>query len=680
MPDCLTRRSPLLAGAALVVTAAALLGGVAIESRNGSDTQNLAGWGALGVCIVLLAVPAVGALVAARRPENAVGWLTLGATMAMSLALFGHGLALYELRVVHGSRALGLVSAWLATWLFALGLGLVPLLLAVFPEGRVPVWLRWPVRLGVAAVLAASAAQALAPDHVDGIAPSVAPIANPLGVQALRGPVGVVTAVSAFVLAALFLGAVGNLVHRLVVGSPLERRQLRWLVASLALLPAGMTASAGLSAAGLTGLSDVVIGVAQLGAILGFAVSLGVGVLRAGMFDLREYARRLSLGAVLYGAIAVGFIAVVSLVATLTTSSGAAPTAVAAAVLAVALGPFRGRLHRAVDRLLYGWRSEPFRVLSALGERLADTPSADVALPVIAETIVSSLRVPYARIDLHSGADGLTTLASAGTPVDRLVSVPVMDADVLLGQLVVGQRSMEEPFTSVEMQLLRDLARQAGGAARAALLTAELRAARARLVRNREEERRRLRRELHDGVGPALAGMSLQLDAALQDPVDTPELLASLQRSLRATSKEVRRIAHDLRPGVLDELGLLGAVREQARFLAASASSPLHVDLELPDVAEVPAAVEVAVYRIASEALSNVVQHAQAQTCRIRLCVNGHVELDVADDGVGIGVPSGDGMGLSSMRDRASELGGSFVLAQAQPHGTIVTVRLPVAP
>ena len=126
-------------------------------------------------------------------------------------------------------------------------------------------------------------------------------------------------------------------------------------------------------------------------------------------------------------------------------------------------------------------------------------------------------------------------------------------------------------------------------------------------------------------------------------------------------------------------LGLLEAMREQARFLAANAASPLELLLDLPPATDVPAAVEVAIYRITSEALTNVIRHAQATTCRIRLHVDGHVELEVADDGVGF-TPARDatGIGLESMQDRARELGGSFSVSSQRPRGTRVEVRIPV--
>jgi two-component system NarL family sensor kinase len=676
------RHAPRLAASVLAVTAASLLGAMALEAANGRATDNGGGWGAVPFALLVLTVPAVGALVAARRPRNPVGWLTVAAPACLSVALLAHAYAVHALRVSAQPDFGGPAAAWLATWLFDLGLGLLPFMLAAFPDGNPAGWLRWPVRVGRVALVGVCLAQAVAPDHLDGVGRSVSPIANPLGVAALESTVAVVTAVGASALVLLFLCAVGDLVVRAVRGTSQQRRQLRWLVTALAVLPVGAIIGSLLAAAHASTAANVAEGASQLVAIVGSALALAVGVLRDGMFELRDYARRLTLTALMTTLVVVGFVVVVSVVATLTSASGAIPPAVAAAVVAIALGPLRGRMQRGIDTLIYGWRSEPYRVLADLGDRLEVTPTSEAALPAVVDSIAAGLRIPYARIDLDVGGGPPVTVASVGIQVADVVRLPLHDAGRRLGELVVGQRSTEEPFRSDELALLRNLARQAGAAAAAAQLTTELRKARAELVRSREDERRRLQRELHDGVGPALAGVGLQLDAALDsvsdDPEQTAELLAAMQRSLHATANEVRRIAHDLRPGVLDELGLLDAVREQARLLTSNIAPPLDVRLNLPMTVDVPAAVEVALFRIMSEAMTNVVRHAHANTCDVRLDINGQIELDVADDGVGFTTGSNvDGIGLHSMRQRAVELGGSFAVTARKPAGTLVAVRLP---
>ena len=176
----------------------------------------------------------------------------------------------------------------------------------------------------------------------------------------------------------------------------------------------------------------------------------------------------------------------------------------------------------------------------------------------------------------------------------------------------------------------------------------------------REEERRRLRRDLHDGVGPTLASMAQRIDAATYIVRDNPDeaiaLLQGLKGQVRSTLADIRRLVYALRPPALDELGLLAAVREHAAQVAGG--SDLQVLVEAPEaLPPLPAAVELAAYRIALEALTNVVRHAQARTCRIRFAVvnadsRPGLRVEICDDGVGLPADHCVGVGLTSMRER----------------------------
>jgi signal transduction histidine kinase len=664
---------------------ASYAGAVAIEAGNGAATQNFSDSRTSVVvftAVWVIAFPGVGALIAWRRPDNAFGWLLLGSMTLVGVSAVAHGWALRALRVDPGSlpggTATGRVAAWVATWLFAAGVGLLPYVAATFPTGVVRGrWLRRTARAGAVGLGALVVAQAFAPDVLDGVAHGVRPIANPLGVPALKTPIGVVTAAGSVLLLAFFVFAVGDLVVRCFRAPAPERRRLRGLALALGFLVGCEVLSGVAAAANADPLAALLQNAGQLGAIAGCAAALALALLREELYGLSGFTRRLLTGAVLSSAVVVAYVAVVALVTRVTSSTGAVPPVVAAAVFAVALGPLRGRLQRAVDHLLFGWRAEPQRVLTELGEQLAATPAPDEVLPRVVETVARTMRLPYARVDLGSD-DEAVTAASYGRPVSRVTSVPLVHQDRVLGALVVGHRSGEEPFRPDELALLRGLAAQTGAAAHGVLLTEALRVAHERTVRGREDERRRLRRELHDGLGPALAGLSLQLDAALaaDSAGETDALLLTMRGHLRTTVGEVRRIVHDLRPPALDDLGLLGALREQAAALA-SGSPSLDVALDLPATAELPAAVEVAVYRIASEALTNVVRHSGAGHCTVRLSLNGAVELDVTDDGGGVRDRTGTGVGLRSMRERAEELGGTCDVLAAEPHGTRVQVRLP---
>jgi signal transduction histidine kinase len=208
-------------------------------------------------------------------------------------------------------------------------------------------------------------------------------------------------------------------------------------------------------------------------------------------------------------------------------------------------------------------------------------------------------------------------------------------------------------------------------------------------VTAREEERRRLRRDLHDGLGPALAGMALRAEAAgelvSRDPDVASRMLDDLRQEARGALADIRRLVYELRPPALDELGLVGAVRQQAERLTGSAepgadagATPT-ITVRAPDrLPELPAAVEVAAYRIAAEALANVVSHSGARDCEVRFSHDGGLIVEVEDDGRGVPVDSRAGVGLTSMRERAAELGGTVEIAPGAVGGTRVRAWLPL--
>jgi signal transduction histidine kinase len=297
------------------------------------------------------------------------------------------------------------------------------------------------------------------------------------------------------------------------------------------------------------------------------------------------------------------------------------------------------------------------------------------------------------RSSWATGQDGQGTAAvapaaSTGHPVDDPLVLPLVYQQQPVGRLVLAPRAPGEAFTAAERRLLDDLARQVGVAAHAVRLTADLQRSRQRLVTAREEERRRLRRDLHDGLGPALAGVAMQLGAAQalvdRDPAKVRTLLGTLQDQLRAAIADIRRLVYDLRPPALDELGLAGALREQAtRFTTEQTASAdgdhPTVRVEAPErLPGLPAAVEVAAYRIATEALTNVARHAHARACTLRLACNGGLELEVRDDGCGLPDRPRAGVGLASMRERAAELGGTCTVEALAGGGTLVRARLPL--
>ena len=399
-------------------------------------------------------------------------------------------------------------------------------------------------------------------------------------------------------------------------------------------------------------------------------------------------------GTLVYGAltasVVAAYVAIVAGLGALFRIPGSPLTALlATGVIAVLFNPVRERLQRAVNRLMYGQRDDPYAVLSSLSRQLETTLDADSVLPVIAETIAAALKLPYAAVAVRA-AQGMQVAADKGSRPERVLSWPLNYHGEQVGELLVAPRSSEAGFTPAEAHLIEDVALQAGIAIHNVRLTADLRQSREQLVTAREEERRRLRRDLHDGLGPKLAGQSLKLEAAMGTLNDEPEKASTLLTEALSESQtllaEIRRLVYGLRPPALDDLGLVAAIREQASQYQLNG---LRVSVEAPDtLPALPAAVEAAAYRILQEALTNVVRHAGAAHCRVTIGVEaaaagepsaGRLALSVQDDGRGLGANDRPGVGLASMRERAEEIGGTYRAERVPGGGACITVRLPLA-
>ena len=351
--------------------------------------------------------------------------------------------------------------------------------------------------------------------------------------------------------------------------------------------------------------------------------------------------------------------------------------------MAVLFQPLRGRLQRGVDRLMYGERKDPYRALSRLGERLEATLDPEAVLPTVVRTVREALKLSYAAIAIREGEE-LAIVAESGPPVKEALRLPLAYQGEKIGELVLAPRTPGEEFSSADRRLLDDLARQAGIAVHAVGLTKDLQRSRERLVTTREEERRRIRRDLHDGLGPMLGSLPLKLDVAddlmEEDPATARAILRGLKEQVQGAVTDIRRLVYALRPPALDDLGLLGAIRETA---AQHGANGLNVSVDAPKrLPDLPAAVEVAAYRITQEALTNVARHATAHECAVRLALDeaeGMLCLEIEDDGRGLPTERKRGVGLSSMRERAAELGGSCVVEPLPEGGTRVRASLPCA-
>jgi signal transduction histidine kinase len=359
---------------------------------------------------------------------------------------------------------------------------------------------------------------------------------------------------------------------------------------------------------------------------------------------------------------------------------------VATALVALLFQPLRLRLQRLVNRLLYGQRDEPYAVLAQLGQRLEDTLAPEAALTSIVQTIREALKLPYAAIILEDHGE-LRVAAAAGQQIAHVERWPLSYQQQSIGELLLAPRAPGEQLNASDCRLLQDLSRQAGTAVHAVRLTADLRQARERLVTAREEERRRLRRDLHDGLGPQLAGQALTIDAARslmqRDPQAADRLLIDLKQQSQAAVVDVRHLVDGLRPAALDDLGLIGSLRAATSTLTHAG---LDVEIATPrPLPPLPAAVEVAAFRIVQEAVTNVVRHASATHAWV--CIQlaegtgAELNIEVRDDGHGFerstSAAAGSGVGLTSMRERADELGGRLEFVSG-PGGITVRAWLPL--
>ena len=368
---------------------------------------------------------------------------------------------------------------------------------------------------------------------------------------------------------------------------------------------------------------------------------------------------------------------------------------IATGLVAVLFQPLRERLQRGVNRLIFGERDDPVAALSSLGRRLESAIAPDEVLPTVVETIAQTLKLTYVAI-LLAGEPGDQAAAEYGQPSSKRVNFPLTYQGQPIGQLVVVPRYPDESFSASEMRLLQNVARQAGAAVHAVQLTIDLQRSRQRLVTAREEERRRLRRDLHDGLGPTLAALHVQANALRRlihsDPESAESLVTEFDDEIRDAIDDIRRVVYQLRPPTLDEFGLVGA----ARTYAAHCNRQVHqqvdqdtgqnpdepslsVRVEAP--AELPplsAAVEVAAYHVIREALTNVVRHSQANQCLLRFQVEDGLIVEILDDGLGISSEDHAGVGLLSMRERVEELGGKFAVGPGQGGGTRVMAQFPL--
>jgi len=458
--------------------------------------------------------------------------------------------------------------------------------------------------------------------------------------------------------------------------TPLERQQTKWLVYIFGIC---VVAQYILSSLEVTpALSALIGGTTVTFLYLPIALGVGIAIFRYRLWDIDVIIQRTVVYASLTAVVVGIYVLIVGILSALFQSSGStAISLVATGVVAVSFQRLREQIQRIIDRYIFGERHNPYAVISRLNERLESNISPGTLLPGIAETVAQALKLPYVAIALKNG-DHFKTDAVYGQPVDqgRITAIPLQYAQEIVGQMVIGQVAGDKTLDGAERQLLENIARQTGIAAHAVQLSIALQQSRQHIVTAREEERRRLRRDLHDGLGPTLAAQTIKVGAARalieNHPQTAAAILTELETSLATSMIDIRRLVYDLRPPALDQFGLVGAIGE---FVQQFSDKGIIFRLEMPEkLPPLPAAVEVAAYRIVQEAINNVIRHSRAQNCRIFIDINGELTISVQDDGVGLPTEIKHGIGLNSIRERVEELGGSLTFTSQQ--GTQLEVRI----
>jgi signal transduction histidine kinase len=606
--------------------------------------------------LVVAACCTVGALILTSRPRQPVGLALL-----IGGGAYGFGLLPVELLVTHlaanpGDRP---ATAFLLVAFIVRGAGwlvLAIILPLVFPDGatgRARLWLRIAfLTLGLFVV-----GLLLQPTINDDRVPDTD---NPVGLPGDLHLIADGVIVFAFALGAVCLVAgLVSVASRWRHGTALVRQQVGWFVLGTLVTVAG----AAVLASGVLGAPVFSVAVAAL------PVAVGVAVLQHRLYEVDVLVNRALLYALLTSAVVAVYVLVVGGVGAVLDARGAGwLPLLATAVVAVGFQPLREALQRGINRMTYGAWHEPHELVRGLNTRLEQAVSPDRALADVLAAVRDDLRLEFLAVRSPDG----DVLAEAGSPTDADRRLPLVHAGTPVGTLVVGGGSGRRR----DEEVLAELAGALAPAVQATRLHADLLRSRERLVLAREEERRRLRRDLHDGLGPALAGLTLKLDAARNRLGDDP-LLREMRSDVQATILDVRRLVDGLRPVSLDELGLVGSLQ---RLVDRSPPGGPEVRLVAEDADSPAAAVEVAAYRIVQEALTNVLRHAGARECEVSVQgSNGHLVVSVADDGAGT-FRAGDGSGLETMRERAEELGGSLELLPRPGGGTVVRAVLPRNP
>lgn len=539
-------------------------------------------------------------------------------------------------------------------------------LILLFPDGRfVPTWTRWMVLITL----------------------PILPISYifDYSIQAVTS--GPLLWVGIFVFSATALIAFYATIYRYrLVSNSIERQQTKWVVYGLLmmLVVSVLTVPPYFQLLMLPPGSPfpwwgVITSLIYSFSLTILPICLAIAVLHYRLYDIDILINR----TLVYGALTVTtigiYIFIVGYLGNLLQSFNQTVLAfLATGIVALSFEPLRERLQAGMNHLMFGERDDPVAVLTILSKRIEAALEPEATLTGIVETVGQALKLPYVAIEVFNG-QASNIVAEFGKLGENSEYLPLIHQSKTIGQMAFARRSPNENFSKSEYKLLRNISRQTGAAVHSAKLTADLRRSRQELVTAREEERRRLRRDLHDELGPTLAGVTLRIDTARNllenNPEATEKVLVETKGQIQDTIIDIRHLVYNLRPPALDEMGLAQAVQA---FIEQQKLESLRITIEesVP-LLSLPAAIEVAAYRIATEGITNVIRHAKASSATIRFYFeNRNLIVEITDDGIGTPDPVFSGVGFTSMRTRAEELGGQLQLMPLSP-GTLLRACLP---
>ena len=642
--------------------------------------------------VIAVVYPAIGLLIAVRRPGNRIGWLMI--TIGLSLALSCVAHAYTERGPLTGPHApaAGQWADWLGTWVWVPGwVFLFTLLLLLFPDGHPPSP-RW--RPAIWATLVAVGVE-IAGTMLDPSPNSRPTYHNPTATSATRSLAEVLEIGGVVLGIAVGLVCLAALITRFRRSQGEQRQQMKWFayagIATLVLLPAN-TALATTPVLQVMGFVDVIL----------LPAAIGIAILKYRLYDIDVVISKTVVYTVLAAFITAVYVLLVVGIGTLAGLGGRPSlglSILATALVAVAFQPVRSWAQRLANRLVYGRRATPYQALSELSEQVGGTYATEELLPTMARIVAEATGAVRADVWLRSGAalaDGAWWPADVGSrpalalPDGDLPAlpggeriVPVAHDGDLLGALSVTKKRGDS-FTPTEEQLVANLATQAGLVLRNAGLTeqlmarlAELRASRERLVTTQGTERQRLERDLRDGPQRELAGLVGKLGDAARalghDQARAKALLTEVTSEISGALASLRELARGIYPPLLADMGIAAALDAQAR------KAPIAVSVEADGIGRYPEEIEAAVYFCALEALRSATGHADATRAAVRLSADGgDLRFEVTGDGQGPGAGAGPGdADLQAMADRVDALGGEIRIDAAPGRGTRINGRVP---